>query len=173
LPPGVAELSYANRFKWKTSDGEDAYRRGMYTFFKRTAPHPTLVSFDCPDSNTTALQRESSNTPLQALVTLNNAVFAEAAQAMAGRVLRDGGDRDRDRLRYALRLCVARSPSEAEVDRFEELLQTARQYYASHPEDAKQLTARHRWDDVSAEENAAWVVTVRTILNLDEFIVRD
>ena len=57
LPPGVAELSYANNFKWKTSEGNSAYRRGMYTFFKRTSPHPTLVSFDCPDSNTTRVQR--------------------------------------------------------------------------------------------------------------------
>ncbi|WP_197167718.1 PSD1 and planctomycete cytochrome C domain-containing protein [Neorhodopirellula pilleata] len=173
LPPGVAELSYANNFKWTTSGGDDAYRRGMYTFFKRTSPHPTLISFDCPDSNTTRLQRETSNTPLQALVTLNNGVFTEAAQAMARRVLIEGGGDDRQRLRYALRLCIARHPQKSELDRFEQLLKTARQYYQSHPDDAARLASNHRYDQVNAEENAAWIATLRMVLNLDEFIVRD
>jgi len=173
LPPGVAELSYANNFKWATSGGEDAYRRGMYTFFKRTSPHPTLISFDCPDSNTTLLQRESSNTPLQALVTLNNGVFTEAAQALARRVLMESGGDDRRRLTYALRLCIARQPQDAELDRFEPLLVAARRYYQSHPDDARLLASHHRWDEVATEENAAWIATLRMVLNLDEFIVRD
>lgn len=173
LPPGVAELSYANNFKWNTSNGEDAYRRGMYTFFKRTSPHPTLISFDCPDSNTSLLQRESSNTPLQALVTLNNGVFTEAAQAMARRVLSEGGTEDRQRLRYALRLCIARPPNELELERFEQLLSDARQYYEGHPENAQQLASRHRWEEATPAENAAWIATLRMVLNLDEFIVRD
>lgn len=173
LPPGVAELSYANNFKWKTSEGGDAWRRGMYTFFKRTSPHPTLVSFDCPDANTTRLQRETSNTPLQALVTLNNEVYSQAARALAARVLNSDADSDQDRLRLALRLCITRLPGDAETDRFVELLQSARDYYAAHPDDATQLTASHRVENLSTEENAAWVATVRMILNLDEFIVRD
>ena len=172
LPPGVAELSYANNFKWKTSDGEDRYRRGMYTFFKRTSPHPTLISFDCPDSNTTSLQRTSSNTPLQALATLNNEVFTEAAQSMARRVLQQQGEDD-DRLVYALRLCTVRSPSERQLVRFRDLLAACRKYYGQHPDDAKALTKRHMADGATVEENAAWVATVRMILNLDEFIVRD
>lgn len=173
LPPGVAELSYANNFKWKTSEGEDRYRRGMYTFFKRTSPHPTLVSFDCPDSNTTAIARGSSNTPLQALATLNNDVFTETAQAMVKRVVREAGPGDLDRLRHALRLCVIREPHESEVENFEELLKVSRAYYAQHAGDAEKIVNRHRVDGISAEENAAWVVTMRMILNLDEFIVRD
>jgi len=173
LPPGVAELSYANNFKWNTSRNDDAYRRGMYTFFKRTSPHPTLVSFDCPDSNTTRLQRETSNTPIQALVTLNNEVYTEAAQALVRRVTNEGGDNDRQRLTYALRLCIARVPDDAEVDRFETLLAEAREYYQSHPDDAKRLIHKHPTESLSAGDNAAWVATVRMITNLDEFIVRD
>ena len=173
LPPGVAELSYANNFKWATSGGEDAYRRGMYTFFKRTSPHPTLISFDCPDSNTTLLQRESSNTPLQALVTLNNSVFTEAAQALARRVFMESSGDDRQRLTYALRLCIARKPQDTELDRFEQLLVAARLYYQSHPDDARLLASHHRWDEVTTEENAAWIATLRMVMNLDEFIVRD
>jgi hypothetical protein len=173
LPPGVADLSYANNFKWKTSQGEDRYRRGMYTFFKRTSPHPNLVSFDCPDSNTTKLKRDASNTPLQALVTLNNEVFNEAAQAMARRVLTEGGSGDLERLTYALRLCLVRRPDSREVDRFEELLQAARAYYAEHPEDAHQLVGKQAVEQVEAAENAAWIATLRIVMNLDEFIVRD
>jgi len=173
LPPGVASLSYANNFKWKTSSGEDRYRRGMYTFFKRTAPHPNLVSFDCPDSNTTELQRTSSNTPLQALVTLNNEVFTEASQAMARRVLREGGSNDLERLTYGLRLCIARRPDDSEIARFRDLLEAAREHYQAHPEDAKKLTNRHAAAGVAPEENAAWVATLRMVMNLDEFIVRD
>ncbi len=173
LPPGVAELSYANNFKWETSTGNAAYRRGMYTFFKRTSPHPTLVSFDCPDSNTTRLQREISNTPLQALVTLNNEVYAESAQALARRVLEREEGNDRSRLADAIRRCITRPPDDAEIDRFLELLEESRLYYRAHPDDAKAVIERHPAANVAADENAAWVVTVRMILNLDEFIVRD
>jgi hypothetical protein len=172
LPPGVTELSYANNFKWATSQGDDRYRRGMYTFFKRTSPHPNLISFDCPDSNTTRLERTASNTPLQALVTLNNDVFVEAAQAMARRVLGEGGDDDTQRLTYALRLCIVRQPATAEVERFHELLEVARGYYKANAEEAAELTHRHKVDGIPAVENAAWVATLRMIMNLDEFIVR-
>ncbi len=172
LPPGVAELSYANNFKWKTSSGSAAYRRGMYTFFKRTSPHPTLISFDCPDSNTTRIQRETSNTPLQALATLNNEVFTESAQALARRVLDFDGN-DRQRMSRAMRICITRIPSDTEVDQFLPLLQESREYYRKNIDDAKQLTGRHSVESVATEENAAWVATVRMILNLDEFIVRD
>jgi hypothetical protein len=172
LPPGVAELSYANNFKWNTSEGEDRYRRGLYTFFKRTSPHPTLICFDCPDSNTTRLARDSSNTPLQALATLNNAVFNEAAQAATRRVLTEVEGGDRQRLTYALRLCIARQPTGDEVQRFHELLESARDYYDTHEQDAALLTERHSASGISAAENAAWVVTMRMIMNLDEFIVR-
>ena len=86
LPAGVAALSYSNNFKWKASEGEQRYRRGLYTFFKRTAPHPNLITFDCPDSNTTNVRRRTSNTPLQALTMLNNEVFVEASRAFARRL---------------------------------------------------------------------------------------
>ena len=86
LPPGIAELSYAGNFKWDLSKEADRYRRGMYTFFKRTSPHPNLITFDCPDANLTCVDRNRSNTPLQALVVLNNESFAEAARRLARRL---------------------------------------------------------------------------------------
>ena len=173
LPPGVAELSYANNFKWKTSKGEDAYRRGMYTFFKRTSPYPNLISFDCPDSNTSRLQRDISNTPLQALVTLNNRVFVEAAQALTRRVLDEGGETDHDKMSYAIQKVLIRNPNENEIQRFTQLLASSREYYSTNPEAAAKVTSIHRSPSHPIEENAAWVVTLRMLTNLDEFIVRD
>jgi hypothetical protein len=173
LPTGVEKLSYANNFKWKTSPGEDRYRRGMYTFFKRTSPHPNLVSFDCPDSNTSVLRRETSNTPLQALVTLNNDVYLEASQAMVKRIYRWNLASDRDRLKMAMRICLTRQPDNGEVGRFLKLLADARSYYQQNEADAEKMTARHPVDDLSSTENAAWIATLRMVMNLDEFIVRD
>ena len=119
------------------------------------------------------LQRDSSNTPLQALVTLNNDIFTEASQAMARRVLTDGGETDTDRLTYALRLCLVRTPSSMEVEKFQQLLSSAREYYRASFADSRAISDRHTFEGVDREENAAWVTTVRIMMNLDEFIVRD
>jgi mono/diheme cytochrome c family protein len=172
LPPDIAELSYANNFKWTASTGDDRYRRGMYTFFKRTAPHPNLSTFDCPDSNTTCIERRTSNTPLQALTTLNNEVFAEAAQAMAGRVLAAAAD-DTARLTLALRWCIARPPSADELSAFGELLTASRQWYTSHATEAQAAVGSFKPEGANAEEAAAWVATVRIMINLDEFLTRE
>lgn len=178
LPFGVANLSYANNFKWKTSQGEDRYRRGMYTFFKRTSPHPNLISFDCPDSNTTKIDRDQSNTPLQALITLNNEVYFEAAQALAKRVFTvdlEAADKwpDSKRVEYAIRLCIARKPSPDEIALFEKLLQRNLEFYRANKSLAEKMITHHSVKSLPAETNAAWVATTRMIMNLDEFIVRD
>ncbi|MCA9211904.1 MAG: DUF1553 domain-containing protein, partial [Planctomycetales bacterium] len=171
MPPEAAAVSYASNFKWKTSPGADRYRRGLYTFFKRTAPHPTLMTFDCPDANVTNVQRNRSNTPIGALVLLNNEVYSEAAAAMAGELLATQADSDSARIELAFRKCISRRPSDEEITQIEGLLDTAREYYGNHPEDtAKVLGDHQRWD---ATEHAAWAATVRVILNLDEFITRD
>lgn len=173
LAPDIAALSYANNFKWVNSSGEDRYRRGMYTFFKRTAPHPNLTAFDCPDANTTCVERRTSNTPLQALTTLNNECFVEAAQAMARRVLTSGAADDQQRLTLALRWCVSRPPTRGEVPAFAELLSVARDWYGEHPADAAAAVGPFQPEGVSPQEAAAWVATVRILLNLDEFLTRE
>jgi hypothetical protein len=175
MPEDIAALSYANNFKWTTSKGEDRHRRGMYTFFKRTAPHPDLTTFDCPDANLTNVRRTVSNTPLQALTTLNAESFAEAAQALAKRVwtekeLKD----DAARLTRAFRLCAARAPRADELQSLVKLLQESRYTYQNgSAEDAKAACGLHTAPDVPATENAAWVAVTRIILNLDEVITRD
>src|SRR5205085_10053164 len=142
MPAELRELTYAGNFQRKTSEGEDRLRRGMYTFHKRTAPDPNLITFDCPDGNTTKVQREISDTPLQALTALNNEVFAEAAQGLARRVLLDSGSTDRDRLVLALRSCIGRAPNDREIDRFQKLLDVSREYYRAHSDDASRLLSK-------------------------------
>ena len=174
LPPGIAELSYAGNFKWTDSNDTDRYRRGMYTFFKRTAPHPNLITFDCPDANLTCVDRNKSNTPLQALVSLNNESFAEAAQALAKRILElDENVDTTSRLETAFRICVARTPSERDVGDLFDLLETSRQWYTDHLEEAKALTGKFGVPNISVQENAAWIATARVLINLDEFITRE
>ncbi|NQV25039.1 MAG: DUF1553 domain-containing protein [Rhodopirellula sp.] len=177
LPPGVAELSYANNFKWATSKGEDRYRRGLYTFFKRTSPHPNLTLFDCPDSNLTCVSRNASNTPLQALTLLNNEIFVEAAREFGHRVLTHKGTDD-DRLSQAFCLCVSRQPTTAELDEFREMLNASRKWYEAHEAVAVALvgTITEKKPDSTAAspvEAAAWIATCRIMLNMDEFITRN
>ncbi|MEQ1860022.1 MAG: PSD1 and planctomycete cytochrome C domain-containing protein [Chthoniobacteraceae bacterium] len=163
-PPEIAALSYAGNFKWTDSKGDDRYRRGMYTFFKRTAPYPDLMTFDCPDANTANIRRTVSNTPLQALTTLNADTFNEAARALAARALKAGGD-DNARLSCAFQLCLVRAPRSEESAALLGLLNDARAYYATHADDAKKMGG-----DI---ETAAWTGVTRIILNTDEFITRE
>ncbi|MFO1045083.1 MAG: PSD1 and planctomycete cytochrome C domain-containing protein [Planctomycetaceae bacterium] len=173
LPPGIAELSYAGNFRWEPSKGEDRYRRGMYTFFKRTAPHPNLTMFDCPDANLTCVERRTSNTPLQALTSLNNETFSETSRAFARRLLTTAASDDRTRLSNAIRLSVARPPRDSELTALAELLKSAREWYRTHPDQARQLVGADAAPAVSADENAAWIATARILINLDEFITRE
>ena len=112
-PKGVLELTYNwDTDSWNESKGADKYRRGLYTFFQRTAPYPLMINFDAPDSNVAVSRRSRSNTPLQALNLLNDPVFYEAAEALAARIQREGGGEPVD---YAFKLVVARPPDEKEV----------------------------------------------------------
>jgi len=177
MPDGVADVNYNSAFAWKTSSGSDRYRRGLYTFFKRTAPHPNLMTFDCPDSNVTCVQRTRSNTPLAALITLNNEVFHEAAVGLAVRVLRSsesGGDRER--LEEAFVWAMAREARAGEIDPLVDLLRASRNHYDSHPGDAalllEGLPAASKVE-AGPIELASWTATTRVLLNLDEFLTRE
>ena len=137
----------------------------MYTFFKRTAPAPNLITFDCPDSNTSIIQRNLSNTPLMALATLQNEVYHEAAQALARRILADRTlQNDRNRVNQLYRLALARHPVAAEREIVIKLLADNRAHYRAHPDAARELCKE------ANTELAAWIATVRIVTNLDEFI---
>ena len=165
IPADVAAQSFANNFKWNVSKGENRYRRGMYTFFKRTAPAPNLMTFDCPDSNTSITQRNVSNTPLMALTTLQNIVFHEASQALARRI--DGDPSltdDQQRVEHLFKLALSRLPESEELDITLGLLEENHAYYLDHPDQTRDLCGEDK------PSLAAWTATVRIITNLDEFI---
>jgi hypothetical protein len=121
-PPGIAELSYAGTVKWRDDIGPNRYRRGLYTWFQRTSPYPMLMTFDEPESTICCVNRERSNTPLQALTLLNDIVFVEAAQALSRRLFSEVSGTDEARLRYAFRLCLAREPCIQEQEILRKLL---------------------------------------------------
>jgi hypothetical protein len=145
----------------------------MYTFFKRTLPYPTLMVFDCPDANATSVRRASSNTPLQALATLNNEVFFEAAQALGRRIVEADLAGDAVRIEYAWRMCLARPPSPFERERVLRLLSEHREWYEEHHEDAVDLVGATLPDGATLSETAAWIATANVVMNLDEFITRE
>lgn len=174
--PPVAEefikLSFRSNYNWPTSSGADRYRRGLYVFYKRTLPYPNLDTFGCPDATTSSMQREISNTPLQALVAMNNAVHVEASQALMRRVVRAAAC-DRDRLKRAFRICLNEEPSDDQLRRLEQLLSVSRQFYQAHHEDAQTLVGDNQPRDIAGSEAAAWVVISNVLLNLDQFLTRE
>jgi mono/diheme cytochrome c family protein len=176
IPDGVLNLGYGAPMKWVTSTGPDRYRRGLYTFWKRSVPYPGMSIFDAPNADVTCVRRVMSDTPLQALTTLNDTVFTEAAQAMALRVWKEGGHTDRDRAIYAFRLCTGRKPDAVELDHFLSLLQNEENYFEDRTTSAITVASPDPKDptpDVNLHKVAAWTVASRVLLNLDETITKE
>ncbi|MGE3803238.1 MAG: PSD1 and planctomycete cytochrome C domain-containing protein [Gemmataceae bacterium] len=160
---------------YRTSDGEDRYRRGIYTIWRRSAPYPSFVAFDAPDRSSCVVARPRTNTPLQALTLMNDPVFVEVAKALADRVLSERQDAAlQDRIRHAFRLCLSRSPTEQEIAILEKLYQTERAIYAEKPASAKLVLGK--WFDSARTrdpiELAAWFKLASVLLNLDEMITK-
>jgi hypothetical protein len=159
---------------WKPDVGPDRYRRGMYTYFWRSAPHPALIVFDAPDSNATCTRRSRSNTPLQALTLLNDAGFYEFADGLARRILSECSQDDAERLRHAYRVCLGRSPSEREMRRLQSFVAGQKNELAAAPNEARALAGGKQGEsDGACVDRAAWIMTARVLLNLDEFITRE
>jgi mono/diheme cytochrome c family protein len=173
-PSGISDLTYAGSAKWVESKGSDRYRRGLYTWFQRTSPYPMLMTFDAPDSNVCCVRRERSNTPLQALTLLNDAVFFECAQALGRRAIEESCcDCLDERIRHAFRACLARDPSAEELTLLGRIYETLLGECKARPEDAAKLVGTAKPSGAEPAEAAAWVALARTILNLDEFVTRE
>ncbi|WP_169972709.1 PSD1 and planctomycete cytochrome C domain-containing protein [Tautonia rosea] len=167
-PDGVTALAYGGP-GWPTSTGPDRYRRGLYTFIKRTAPYAAFTTFDAPTSEVTCTRRERSNTPLQALTLLNDPVFIEAAQALAQRIVSELPEGDAEaRAARAFRLCLSREPDASELAAILDFYQAQRDRIASGELDAETLAGTA--DSDHAVELAAWTTVSRALLNLDETI---
>lgn len=184
-PPQPAYVASISRnVDWKVSTGADLYRRGMYIIFRRATPYPMLLTFDAPDSTVACVRRERSNSPLQALTLLNDPVFFECAQALGGK-LAGGPPRALDvRLSEGFRRCLGRHPQPAELDRLRTLFHEQRSRFAKDVDAALRIAGRGPSEtpvmalasatpDVEAAEQAAWIVTARVLMNLDEFITRE
>jgi uncharacterized protein DUF1553/uncharacterized protein DUF1549 len=175
IPASVADTVYGG-FSWPESAGEDRYRRGMYTFWKRALPFPALLAFDAPTAEFSCTRRVRSNTPLQALTTLNEKTFVEAAQAMGLRVYKEGGADDRNRAIYAFRLCNGRTPSDSELKSILNFWDEQYRYFEDRTSaaltvalaDPKQIPA-----DANLHKVAAWAMVARALLNLDESITKE
>jgi hypothetical protein len=161
--------------EYEQDHGDALYRRSMYTFWKRSCPPPSLVTFDAPDRETCIVRRERTNTPLQALVLLNDPIYIEAARGLAQRAILDGGSTSDERLRYAFRIVTGRHPTPAEAAVLSAELRDRLQAFAADPETAKRLVAIGESQSdasLSAGELAAWTMVARLILNLDEAITK-
>ena len=169
-PEGLWQVVYSGD-AWNTSKGEDRYRRGIYTFWRRTMPHPAMVTFDAPSREFCVVKRSRSNTPLQALNLLNDAAYIEAARALARRMLSDGGHSDEARAAYGLRLCVARKPAKSEVARLTALYREQLAHFQNDSDDARKL-AGEKYSAEEAASLAAWTVVANVLLNLDELITK-
>jgi hypothetical protein len=175
IPASVGDTAYGG-FSWPESKGEDRHRRGLYTFWKRSLPFPALAAFDVPSGETACPRRVRSNTPLQALTTLNERTFIEAAGAMALRVMKDGGSDNPSRVRYAFRLCTGRQPDRDEADKLLKFWQEQYSHFENDTADAVRVSSvdiTNMPPDVNLHKAAAWAMVSRTILNLDETITRE
>jgi hypothetical protein len=160
---------------WTNSTGEDKYRRGLYTYWRRTTPYPSMVTFDAPSRTVCAVNRPRTNTPLQALVTLNDPVYVEAAQALARRLLKEGGATNDSKARFGFRVCLLRPPSATEERRLVDLFEKARRDYVANPKDAQSMATDPLGPlpaDGDPVDAAAWTVVSNVLLNLDEMFVK-
>jgi hypothetical protein len=166
-PVGVTEAAYGSP-KWTASEGEDRYRRSLYTFSKRTAPFALYNAFDAPTGDACLARRDVSNTPLQALELLNDVVFLEASRALGEKLAALPGSTD-DRITEAFRRCLTRAPDAAEMAMVEKFFLTQKERFERGELDASALLGGK---PENAAERAAWTALARALFNLDEAITK-
>ncbi|HYV37368.1 MAG TPA: PSD1 and planctomycete cytochrome C domain-containing protein [Gemmataceae bacterium] len=160
---------------WEVSKGEDKYRRALYTQWFRYTPYPSMATFGAPDRNVCTVTRPKTNTPLQALVTLNDPCFVETAQALARRMVKEGGATIESKVTYGFRLCLIRPPQEVEAKRLVELFKQAREEYAKQPKEAQKFATDPLGplpEGMEPVELAAYTVVANVLLNLDEALAK-
>tara|TARA_B110000037_G_scaffold205881_1_gene251232 strand:- start:5842 stop:6576 length:735 start_codon:yes stop_codon:yes gene_type:complete len=176
-PPGLwEEVSLGGTAKFVQDHDEDLYRRSIYTYWKRSAPHPAMVIFDAPNRETCVLKRPNTNTPLQALAALNDIQVIEASRHFAERVIKEGGETLKSKAKFAFELATARSPTSDETATVLEVFENSRATYsADESKGAELLSAGESKRDGSIDqtEHAAWTLVCSMIFNLDEVLTRN
>lgn len=175
-PPAPAFLfdkpaSYGPK-TWNVEEDAERYRRAIYTFRFRSVPYPMLQAFDAPNGDISTVKRTRSNTPLQALTTLNETLFMECAVGLAETTLSTNSGSDESRIETAFRRCVSRYPSAEEKQVLSQFLNRQRHYFVDHPEEAKQISNQKKTKDATTDF-AAWVALSRVLLNMDETITKE
>jgi hypothetical protein len=178
-PPGLYEQVVAQRDNPKATyqpgQGDDLRRRSLYTYWKRSVPHPAMLVFDAPFRETCSLARQRTNTPLQALNLMNDPTYVEAARFLAQRMLREGGATAEARLEYGFRLLLARTPNGEERALLVKSLDRAQADFGKDPEAAKALLtvgeAKHE-ASLDPVELASYATVAMTLLNLDEAVMK-
>jgi hypothetical protein len=168
---------------WNVATGPDRYRRGLYTFRFRSVPYPALQTFDAPIGEVACARRARSNTPLQALTTLNEPLFMECAQELAWKSLKEGGTTDSQRLAAAVKRCLTREPSSSELQVLQAFLERQKKRFQQPGADpwpllaanekAKQALSAKLAGVATPAELAAWTTVARVIMNLDETITKE
>jgi hypothetical protein len=174
-PSSGLSAAFGSGIDWQTSAGEDRYRRGLYTTWRRSNPYPSMATFDAPNREVCTVRRVRTNTPLQALVTLNDPVYVEASQALARRMVSSGGSSPPDRAAYGFRLCVARRPQADELARLVQLYDKAVARFAQNPTEAQKLATDPLGPappETNVAELAAWTVVSNVLLNMDETLMK-
>jgi hypothetical protein len=171
-PDGATSLAYGMT-PWPTSKGRERYRRGLYTYLKRTAPYAAFLTFDAPTSDTTCVRRERSNTPLQALTMLNDTVIVEASQALARRIVSECPSSPSEQARFAFRLCMSRLPKDDEAASLVTFFELELARFRNGDESSSKVAGTVGVSTDQTPVLAAWTTVARAILNLDETITRE
>lgn len=169
------KAAFGGATDWKTSDGEDKFRRGLYTTWRRSSPYPSMATFDAPNREICTVRRDRTNTPLQALVTLNDPVYIEAAQALGRKMDAEGGATTEEKIAFGLRHALVREPNDAEIKLLAELYEDTCEDYATRAADAKTLAEVPIGplpEGADPINFAAWTVVSNVILNLDEMFMK-
>jgi hypothetical protein len=170
-----AHLNFPKR-EYQVDSGENLWRRSIYTHWQRQFLHPSLMAFDAPSREECAVDRPRSNTPLAALVMLNDPIYVEASRSFAERVLAEAGASDADRMAFIIREALLRDARVDELAVLETVLQKYRQHFKDSADTAKAFVAigkRAVPADVDAGELAAWAGVCRVVINAHEFITRN
>ncbi len=176
LQPNLGvNAAFGGSIDWTTSTGDDKFRRGIYTQWRRSNPYPSMSTFDAPNRDTCIVRRARTNTPLQALVTMNDPVYVEAAQGLARRAMKDGGKTTEEKIAFAVKLALVRPATDAEVKRLVKLFDESKAKFAKDPAKATQfatvpLGALPMGTDTA--DAAAWTVVSSVLLNLDEMFMK-
>jgi len=173
-PKMGVSAAFGSALDWENSTGEDRYRRGLYTAWRRSNPYPSMMTFDAPSREVCTVRRERSNTPLQALVTLNDPVYMEAAQALARRIAAVNGSVV-EKLNHGFQLCLARVPQDQERDALLALYTRAQKRFESNAPQALAIAADPLGplaEGAVVADLAAWTVIGNVLLNLDELLMK-